>query len=1117
MVRLYIENNEIELTNDVQVAITKQFEELSNPTTIINDWSKTVSLPFTTQNNNVFGHIYNEDRIIVEKPEEPQNLIPNLPIVSVEKAVWDGTYNMLTSTRTQNTNPNSNSFKVQKYNTTTYVGQLQLNCATCVRKDYITFTKDSTWNRLRIAFNGNIEDCYVDFNCSGLANGTYTLTYEVTALNRTTTGNAACVSGLYLVSGSTPVYAKTDVLPNLNYTTYNANYSRGTQTITSTATGNTTFVVQLFNGSSLYSTPKTQTSTGRGYVTITKNANWNRCFIGFDGHTNGIYLDFSNFAATDSFTISYYVTALGNTSGIVSNIVIVPSHTAVYWGELHPVESFTGVYFNPLRKLNFRLEWDDSVVMTGYAKMNEVKQTAGKGTYEVTLFGELGKVFGEMKKITFDTSTDDTDYLIDGKKFVEEYITKDLVTSSWNSTGQTQSTLIKKGLNNYSVTDIIGFAPNNAFSEEFDYKTVQMSTASSQLFTDVLGETFTTNTGAEPDTAIPDGMLPREFGEYRSYLQLPWIYFNKLFQVFQDKAESVTGYQFKLDSDWFNTSNPYWYNLVYMLKPFDLKGEEKVTNRYDNSNYSINWGGTAASGWTTQQTTTISFNPSSTEIVPIVDYTTNIINLSDDYDVLINTEYELELNQNRYQDLRIYPLNGINYQIRVTDVNGNVLDKIDGLIIDNDYPYSTAGYTTVLRCGQAGNVWKFYPQVSMLLSKGKYGSQVKLEFAAKWLNSNPPFVYNGSAFFPEYTISLYMNRGINNIKFNAEVVRNSHRSYSYFTLNSLWNKDFNLFNEILKYCKMYRICISVDEYNKVISFMPYNKYFTGYSVVDWTDKVDKSKGFTITPITFDNKYVLFNYEDSDTELGKSYKEKYGVNYGDYKLSTAYNFNNNTTELFEDVTPSIVNTDNVLSWTNLKNNNTIKYSFPAEISIYNKDKDKKQVDIFGAYFFHNGRATFSTESALYMRPVYITDDTIYQNASNGYFFIAANIESGSRSRVYYYPKLDIVNGNNLCIFNVPKDNYTYINNYSGKASIYSNFWKKYLEEKYNIQNKKITCYMMLKPTDYNQFKWNKLVKVNNQLCMVNKIYDYDVTNNKPTKVDLITIQDITGYTTNNYNA
>lgn len=58
--------------------------------------------------------------------------------------------------------------------------------------------------------------------------------------------------------------------------------------------------------------------------------------------------------------------------------------------------------------------------------------------------------------------------------------------------------------------------------------------------------------------------------------------------------------------------------------------------------------------------------------------------------------------------------------------------------------------------------------------------------------------------------------------------------------------------------------------------------------------------------------------------------------------------------------------------------------------------------------------------------------------------------------------------------------------------------------------------MLEPKDYSSFQWNKFVMIGNVICMVNNIYDYDVTSNEPTKVDLITIQDVTGYTTNDYD-
>jgi hypothetical protein len=68
--QLFIENYEIELNEGVQFLLNKQFEELSNPTIIINDWSKTVSIPFTEKNNKIFGYIYNPNRVIVSDGTE---------------------------------------------------------------------------------------------------------------------------------------------------------------------------------------------------------------------------------------------------------------------------------------------------------------------------------------------------------------------------------------------------------------------------------------------------------------------------------------------------------------------------------------------------------------------------------------------------------------------------------------------------------------------------------------------------------------------------------------------------------------------------------------------------------------------------------------------------------------------------------------------------------------------------------------------------------------------------------------------------------------------------------------------------------------------------------------
>lgn len=798
------------------------------------------------------------------------------------------------------------------------------------------------------------------------------------------------------------------------------------------------------------------------------------------------------------------------------------------------------IYFDPTKKLDFRLIYNSFVMMTGYAKMNDIKQTSGKGVYNITLFGQLGKVFQEMKKITFDTTTDNINYLIDGSEYVNNTINKELIYDSWTHPGQTDNILRKCDDADYNVHDIIGFAPNNSFSENFNYDTFQSSTTQSSQFTDVLGDAFKQATGIDPDTAIPNGLLPREIGEYRSYLQLPYIYWNKLFQIFKEKSEEVTGYSFDLDDSWFNNDNPYWYNLVYMLNSFVYGQEQKETNRYELvfRNNNTRWGSAEYTS-TKSAGVYVGYHDEGggggiighrvyhmEEVIPM--YDTNAATWSPgSWGVQINTNFTLKLRydqfyKNSYEETKLGPSNGLKLSIVVRDTitstdvntykvfvcasnyNGTIpsdvheviyVDSISTSQVEDNYHWSYITFNIPAHLYMPSN------------------TACTITIRGAWVNTTVPFVRTDgsttSGTTPIYLPTIYLNQ---TGSYKDFILTDKKRSGSPFILNDLWNKEFNLFDEVLKYCKMFRIGIQVDEFNKKIIFKPIYKYFDNYSILDWTEKVDKSKDFVITPITFENKYVLFNHDDNETKLGQMYKEKYGVNYGDYRLITEYNFNIETKKLFDKVKSPIVNTDNVLSWDNLYTYHLIVYSMPAEISVYNKDKDNNQVNIFGSFYFHNGIVDFDTEEALHMRNVIISDDSQLQQSTTTFFYSQT---IGPKVNCTTYPKLDIVRGDNMCVLNIPKENYTYLKNYSGKNSIYTNFWKSYIDERYNIQNKLITCYIRFTPDMWNNFDYKNFVKIDNQICFVNKIYDYDITNSDTTKVDLITIQDIFGYTSTNY--
>ena len=480
MVRLFIGNSEVELDKSVQFAITKQFEDLTNPTNIINDWSKTVSIPFTQKNNELFGHIYNPDKVIVDVPE---NLLLNM--VNGEE-IWQ----------------NDNLVHTDK--------------------EYPIYY-------------GHPEFLYpVSLYGSGW------------------------VPGITLSS-----LTSYSVIRGTSSTTYEAYISQATrmgkQGFTFTLTSGMT-------GANRCITLKTSGTTTGGDLPP---------FVTFDlsGFSDGTYCF--------SFDVSRFDTA--NKVIDIKDIVLAKSDRVVWNSEI--VSPF-GVNFNPTRKMDFRLEWDNDILMVGYAKMNEIKQINGIGTYEITLFGELGKIFQELQKITFDESATESDYIINGSEYVDEAIDRELVYNCWTTTSTPSVVLRKKVDSNYKVTNIIGFAPNNSFNEGFDYKSYQTSPYESTTFEETLGTGFTEDTKVEPSVAIPNGLLPREIGEYRSYLQLPYIYWNQLFQIFIEKAKQITGYDIELDSTWFTSSNPHWSRLVYMLRNLSVLSTIKnitYTNTYDST------------------------------------------------------------------------------------------------------------------------------------------------------------------------------------------------------------------------------------------------------------------------------------------------------------------------------------------------------------------------------------------------------------------------------------------------------------------------------------------------------------------------------------------------------
>lgn len=97
-----------------------------------------------------------------------------------------------------------------------------------------------------------------------------------------------------------------------------------------------------------------------------------------------------------------------------------------------------------------------------------------------------------------------------------------------------------------------------------------------------------------------------------------------------------------------------------------------------------------------------------------------------------------------------------------------------------------------------------------------------------------------------------------------------------------------------------------DINEKKISIMSRETFFKN-NIVNIEDRLDYSKNFNINPVLFDKKWYKMTLNTPETYFAKKYNKEYDLDYGQKRLDTGYNFNTETTNLYED---SIF--DNVIS-------------------------------------------------------------------------------------------------------------------------------------------------------------------------------------------------------------
>ena len=810
--------------------------------------------------------------------------------------------------------------------------------------------------------------------------------------------------------------------------------------------------------------------------------------------------------------------------------------------------SNVGVYFNASKRADCKIFINGGLFKAGYLKLNAVNMNKGVYSYDVTFYSTLCNILHKLeeKKLVDLSFPNDLKHTINAST----------VSTMWNNT--------------HSLSPYMTYVmANNGLYNEFENAKMMTydSTTAKYIIKDVV------------DGVVELDECSK--GEYRSYYQRPALNVGGIldkivYDYNNDDTEKTT---LSLSSNFFNGTNPYYRKSVMTLPQYNI--EEKfntyygVHNGYYGTAFLI---GTATASEGTVWNIPLKYNADS---AGIFDGTSNI-NLdaiTGTSDITIELEMGLSAQITNATDVAKLSIGSILTPRYSNTITCEIKAYLGRLNTDGTYsideeliPYSTEdsqlkiSYAVVemIQGGIANATCYFNNPYTNFTPKTGRGTK---------LLTKPIHFHSENKILPadDYVIFIRISKcsthsmtitttGTNkgtlitsfynaNVKalekplfetgsFNANnyypanginyenpftgaditIVNNSKISTdSLITKKLMIDDEIKQSDFLINYTKTFGLLYDTDVNNNII-IKDRNEYFKNYKILDWGNKVDYSKAIKQTPITFDSRYIQFDYNNGETYYEGYYKNKFGIEFGCQKLNTGYQFNNNTKKLIEDnmFNNTIVSKERtrMVIGSNYINTEDEKI-LPALFIIENNQRN--QSDTKYNLLFYNGTKSLTNS-------VVISDDTLemYDESIDGggkACWIDTNntvmmSKAGRRRSTYPLYSTLTSDGNYSWNLGYPRESYAGFSpaDYPSTSTIYSLFWKNYIEEIYNVDNKIVKCYMRLSPNDMCNFSFRNFIKAFGCLWHVNKINNYNPLNTESTEVELIKVTDINAYIT-----
>lgn len=382
---------------------------------------------------------------------------------------------------------------------------------------------------------------------------------------------------------------------------------------------------------------------------------------------------------------------------------------------------------------------------------------------------------------------------------------------------------------------------------------------------------------------------------------------------------------------------------------------------------------------------------------------------------------------------------------------------------------------------------------------------------------------------------------------------------------------------LISYCKLFGLYFYYDPSEEssdpvqypqgVIHIMDRDTFYTD-EYVDLSQLIDWNKKMEITPALATSKYYNFDVEYNESEVGEEYKQQYGKVYGSQLVNTNYNFDNNTTELYTgNVFKNgimVLEKDKYMKRTGnglpVYQYNGLSYSlfrrpsgndefeahsfdFPVQTLLFQSpiNTEYENFDTFPKLQLHedNNNPNDGRDILVFFRngvnvncDYYLTDDTpemaTLNNGSPCWLMTKTEYDGNGGRIAYKLNRLplftrdliltdiygDIVHSWN---FGQPQVTYSPDTYSTPNDSIYDKCWRKYINDMYNQNTRKLICYARMnydgKPWAYwlRRFYWFE-----NSIWRLNEIRDLNLGSSDTTRLEFIKVIDVDNYKLNRIN-